>query len=448
VFEFTERQKAAQQVLAGPATHQMLYGGSRSGKTFLLTRNVVFRALKAPRSRHAILRFRFNAVKSSVVFDTFPRVMELAFPGIKADVSKTDWFAKLENGSEIWFGGLDDKERAEKILGMEFSTVYLNEASQIPWHSRNIALTRLSQRVDQQIEGREARPLLPRMLYDCNPPSKAHWTYRLFHDKCDPETREPLRNQEDYAWFQINPADNLANLSAGYLETLHGMSARMRARFLEGRWADATPGQLFPDEVIDTWRCTGDELPQLVRVVVAVDPSGSDDQDNADNDAIGIVVAGVGIDGAAYVLEDCTVKAGPATWGRVAASAYDRHRADIIVAEGNYGGAMVREVIKTAAPRAPFKMVTASRGKHVRAEPYSALYEQGKIRHAGSFTELEDELSGFSTVGYTGDRSPNRADALIWALAELFPGMTREKRAVKQVEQRAVIRNRESFLSL
>lgn len=444
-MELTDKQQAAQLVLAGQATHQMLYGGSRSGKTFLLTRNVIMRALKAPKSRHAILRFRFNAVKSSVVFDTFPAVLEKCFEGVRADVSRTDWFARLENGSEIWFGGLDDKERAEKILGMEFATVYLNEASQIPWHSRNIALTRLSQRVEQQIEGRAPVALKPRMYYDCNPPSKAHWTYRLFHDRIDPETREPLKHPEDYAWFQINPADNLANLSAGYLDTLQGMSARMRARFLEGKWADATPGQLFPDEVIDRWRTQGDALPELVRVVVAVDPSGSDDADNADNDAIGIVVAGVGIDGVAYVLEDCTVKAGPATWGRIAASAYERHRADVIVAEGNYGGAMVREVIRTAAPRAPFKLVTASRGKHVRAEPYSALYEQGKVRHAGQFTELEDELSGFSTMGYTGDRSPNRADALIWALAELFPGMVREKRVPVVSKYREVA---SSYLSM
>jgi phage terminase large subunit-like protein len=425
----------------------MLYGGSRSGKTFLLTRNIVMRALKAPKSRHAILRFRFNAVKSSVIFDTFPRVLEVAFPGVRCDVSKSDWFGRFENGSEVWFGGLDDKERAEKILGMEFATVYLNEASQIPWHSRNIALTRLSQRVDQVIEGRDVVPLKPRMYYDCNPPSKAHWTYRLFHDKCDPETREPLRNQADYAWAQINPSDNLENLSAGYLETLQGMSARMRQRFLEGRFGDATPGQLFPDEVIDRWRCRGDELPDMVRVVVAVDPSGSGDVDNADNDAIGIIVAGVGLDGIAYVLEDCTIKAGPATWGRVAASAYDRHQADIIVGEGNYGGAMVQQVIRTAAPRAPFKLVTASRGKHVRAEPFSALYEQGKVRHSGSFPELEDELSGFSTVGYTGDRSPNRADALIWALSELFPGMVREKRERVELNQREY-RGRESFLSV
>jgi phage terminase large subunit len=112
------------------------FGGSRSGKTFLLTRNVAMRALKAPNSRHAIFRYRFNALKASVIFDTFPAVMRAAFPQVPYKLDKTDWYATFPNGSQIWFGGLDDKERAEKILGMEFVTIYLNECSQIPLGSR------------------------------------------------------------------------------------------------------------------------------------------------------------------------------------------------------------------------------------------------------------------------------------------------------------------------
>lgn len=428
-MKLTQKQQEAQGVLAGSATHIMLYGGSRSGKTFLLTRNVVFRALKAPKSRHAILRFRFNAVKSSVVLDTFPKVLELAFPGVKYTISKTDWFAEFENGSQIWFGGLDDKERTEKILGMEFVTIYLNEASQIPWGSRNVALTRLAQKVNQEIEGRDPIPMKPRMYYDCNPPSKAHWTYKVFHDKVDPESKGNLPNPQEYAWFQINPDSNRENLSESYLSTLSSMSARMRKRFAAGEFADATPNQLFADEVIDAWRAQ--EAPQMVRIVTGVDPSGADDEENADNDAIGIVTVGLGVDGNAYVLEDATVKAGPATWGRVAVSAYERHEGDCIVAETNFGGAMVEQVIRSAGPRVKFKKVTASRGKHVRAEPFSALYEQGKVRHVGIFAELEDELTAFSTVGYMGGGSPNRADALIWALSELFPGMVRAKKERK-----------------
>jgi phage terminase large subunit-like protein len=421
--KLTTRQEQAQEVLASDATHCMLYGGSRSGKTFLLVRNVVYRALKAPKSRHAILRFRFNAVKASIIYDTFPKVMEIAFPGVKFDLNKTDWFVELPNGSQIWFGGLDDKERTEKILGQEYVTIYLNEASQIPWNSRNVALTRLAQKATQEVRGREAKPLKPRMYYDCNPPPKSHWTYAVFHDKKDPESKAPLPNGQEYAWFQINPESNRENLSENYLSTLDSMSARMKKRFRDGEFGDATPNQLFTDEAIDAWRASDGKVPDLVRVVVAVDPSGADDEDNADNDAIGIVVAGLGTDGNAYVLEDCTVKAGPGTWGRVATSAFERHAADCIVGESNFGGAMVKQTIQVARARTPFKLVTASRGKVQRAEPFSALYEQGKVRHAGIFPDLEDELTAFSTLGYMGSGSPNRADALIWALAELFPAL-------------------------
>jgi predicted phage terminase large subunit-like protein len=430
--KLTEKQQEAMRVLAGPATHIMLVGGSRSGKTFLLVRAVCMRALKAPNSRHAILRYRFNAVKASVVLDTFPKVMRLCFQGVKYKLDKTDWHADFENGSQIWFGGLDDKERTEKILGMEFATIYLNEASQIPKGSRDIAVTRLAQLVDQRMEGCEPTTLKPRMYYDENPPSKNHWTYRMFIEKRDPETKFPVRDPEEYAWFKINPDDNRDNIDGAYLETLKGLSPRLQKRFLAGEFADATPNALFHDEDIDKWRWLDKPLPDLVRVVIGVDPSGAGDGDGSEHDAIGIVVGGLGTDGNAYLLEDCTVKAGPSTWSRVVATAYDRHRADVVVGETNYGGAMVQQVIQTARPRTPYRAVTATRGKAVRAEPFAPLYEQGKIRHAGEFRELEDELTAMSTIGYTGTQSPNRADAWIWVLTELFGGIVNPKPAKQE----------------
>lgn len=432
-FELTPKQLEAQEVLAGSATHLLLEGGSRSGKTFLIVRNIVLRALKAPGSRHAILRFRLNHLVGSILLDTFPAVMRKAFPGVEVSMNKKDYVAQFKNDSMIVFGGLDDKDRTEKILGQEYATIYLNEISQIPFASRNIATTRLAQQVMQVVKGRPDTPLTPRAYYDCNPPSKSHWAYVLFHQHLDPDTRQPISRPENYAWVRINPADNTANLAAGYLQTLQDMGARLRKRFLEGDWADANPNALFDDAVIDRWRVVDGQLPDMVRIVVAVDPSGSGDEDNADNDAIGIVVAGLGTDGIGYVLEDCTVKAGPAIWGRVVASAFDRHMADCVVAEGNFGGAMVEHVIQTARPRTPFKMVTASRGKVVRAEPLSPLYETGKVRHVGVLRELEDELAAFSTRGYLGDRSPNRADAAVWALSELFPGIVRPREQVPRV---------------
>lgn len=439
VFKFTLKQLEAQAILSGIATHNMLYGGSRSGKTFLHVRNTVFRALKAPNSHHCILRFRFNHLKASVILGTFPKVMKLCFPGVEYNLSKTDWYVIFPNGSELWFGGLDDKERTEKILGQEYSTMLFNEASQIPKGARDTAITRLAELAETVMMDGDKEVvtgvLKPRAFYDCNPTNKNHWTYREFILKQDPETRQPLPNPNDYAYFKMNPEDNRDNLTAGYLDTLGALSARMRKRFRDGDFADATPNALFTDETLDKWRVLDGDLPDMQRIVVAVDPSGSGDRDNADNDAIGIVVAGLGIDGNAYVLEDATCKAGPAVWGKIATGAFERHEADIMVGEVNYGGAMVKHVIMTSRPRTAFKMVSATRGKVVRAEPFSALYEQGKIRHVGVYQPLEDELTAFSTIGYMGPNSPNRADALFWALTELFPGVVAGKKNVEPVER-------------
>lgn len=423
-FELTPRQLEANKLVASSATHCMLFGGSRSGKTFLTIRNIILRALKAPDSRHAILRFRFNHIKSSIIYDTFPKVMKIAFPEIEWKLNRTDWFATLPNGSEIWFGGLDDKERVEKILGNEYVTIYLNECSQISYASVQMVLTRLAQKTYMNIQGVEQKLLKPRMFYDCNPPSKGHWTYKQFIKKEDPEAKVPLLNPSNYISFQMNPKDNEQNLSDEYLETLNSMSSKMRKRFLEGEFTDDNPNALFKYETFDKWRA--EEAPQLLRVVVAVDPSGSEGNDGSD--AIGIVVAGLGVDGNVYVVEDCTINAAPAIWGNVAVTAFDRNKADVVVGEVNYGGAMVKYVIQTSRPHTPFMQVTASRGKHVRAEPISVLYEDGKVRHLGKFEELEDELLDFSTTGFTGSKSPNRADALVWAVSALIPKIINPKK--------------------
>jgi hypothetical protein len=429
-FAFTAKQQEARKVLSGSATHIALEGGSRSGKTFLFVDSIIVRAMAAAGSRHAILRYRFNHLKASVIADTFPKVLGLRARDehdrfIGGAMNKTDWYFEFKNGSQVWFGGLDDKQRTEKILGSEFATIFLNECSQIPKESRDMALTRLAQKSERVVRNERPTALPLRMYYDLNPTNQGHWAYKLFHQKIDPETKLPLSHPDDYAVFKLNPYDNAENLHAGYLDSLRGMSARFRKRFLEGEYADENPNALFSGADIDKWRVLDGAVPKFVRIVIAVDPSGAGDSNNADNDAIGICVAALGTDGNAYVLEDLTVKAGPATWGRIATSAYDRHKADVIVGEENFGGDMVRHTVQTARPRTNYKKVSASRGKVVRAEPISALYEFGKVRHVGNFPEMEDELQAFSTAGYTGPNSPNRADALIWALTELFPGLTK-----------------------
>lgn len=433
-FKFTDRQLEARRAIGQACQFFMLFGGSRSGKTFLAVYVLIVRALKSSGSRHLMARFRFNAIKASIIMDTFPKVMKICFPGVQYHINKTDWFVTFKNGSEIWFGGLDDKERTEKILGQEYATIYLNECSQIPWASVGIVITRLAQNCS--FEYKEAgsdqvlQQTLPlRMLFDCNPPDKNHWTYRLFVQKVDPDTKKPLTHKGLYGSIQMNPGDNLDNLPATYIQTLENLPPHLRRRFLEGEFKDANPNGLFPQHIIDQWRVEDPcELPDMVRMVVGVDPSGAGDADNEDNDPIGIYAAGLGVDGNAYLIEDCTVLAGPAVWGKMSTSAYHRHGADVMAVEKNFGGEMAKFTIQTADRNVNIKMVNASRGKVVRAEPFSPLFHDGKIRIVGRQPDFEEELGGFSTHGFTGEKSPNRADAAFWALTELFPGVVGKKK--------------------
>jgi predicted phage terminase large subunit-like protein len=310
-------------------------------------------------------------------------------------------------------GSVDDKERTEKILGNEYATILLNECSQIGLNARNLVITRLA----QNIEG-----LTLKCYLDCNPPVSTHWCHRLFIEKR--EASQPygqLKNPEAYAHLQMNPVDNAANLPASYLRELQALPARERMRFWEGRFGEVGENALWTFESIETYRTT--QRPDLRRVVVAVDPSGTKGTD--DGDYVGIIVVALGLDGRAYVVEDASVKAPPAVWGKVVVNCADRHAADAIVAETNFGGAMVEQVVSAAASaaglRVQFKEVKASRGKVVRAEPIAVLYSEGKVSHIGTFPHLEDEMIAFTTNGYMGDGSPDRADALVWGLTELFP---------------------------
>lgn len=429
-FQLTEKQREANRLLAGPARNVMLRGGSRSGKTFLLVRAIIQRAINAPASRHAIFRFRFNHAKTSIWADTLPKVLALCFPEIKARFDKTDFYIELPNKSQIWIGGLDDKERVEKILGQEYVTLYFNESSQIPWSSVETAMSRLAQKVELAPEIAKAvgrKYLMPKAYFDCNPPSKLHWSYQVFREKVKPNSREALPNPADYVEMRINPTDNSQNLPVEYFQTLAAMSAAKRLRFEEGEWASEVNGALWSLEdrtAPDGKRMLGiDSLrvqsaPEMRRIVVAVDPSGT--RGDGGGDDIGIVVAGLGIDGDAYILEDGTCNLSPEGWGRRTVDLYHRHSADRVIGERNFGGDMVRFTVATADKNVAFKEVTASRGKAVRAEPVSALYEQGKVHHVGIFHELEDQMCNFTASGFVGEGSPDRADAMVWAITELM----------------------------
>lgn len=423
LFELTAKQSEANRLLGGGQRHTLLIGGARSGKTFLLVRAVVVRALRGAKSRHGILRFRANAARASIALDTLPKVMQLCFPGVDLVEKRQDGYFVLPNGSEIWIGGLDDKERVEKILGQEYSTLLFNECSQIPYSSVLVARTRLAQRV----EG-----IAQRAYYDLNPAGTGHWTYHEFIEHRDPLSRQAQADPDQYRSLYLNPSDNAANLTPEFLASLQALPEKQRRRFFEGRYVAEVDGALWTLDVLERGRADNEGYKpgdtRLRRIVIGVDPSGASSAEDKRSDEIGIVVAGMNTAGVGIVLEDGSERLGPFGWGKKVSELAKKWGADRVIAEINYGGAMVEATMRTADKSLPVKVITASRGKHVRAEPISALYEpteqwpQGRVQHAGRFPELEDQMLNFSTAGYTGDRSPDRADAMVWALTELMLG--------------------------
>ena len=216
--------------------------------------------------------------------------------------------------------------------------------------------------------------------------------------------------------------ENAANLPVRFLEKLEAKyrGTRLGRQELEGEILGDVPNALWTTDILDACHrgMSGGAPRDLGRIVVAVDPAASAEEESALN---GISVAGVDDrceNG--YTLADESMQGRPVEWARRAVSLWGEYGADAIVAEVNNGGDMVEDVIRSIHPTVPVIKVTATRGKHVRAEPISALYEQGRIKHAGQFNELEDELLMFTSDGFAGERSPDRADALIWAYTELF----------------------------
>jgi len=218
--------------------------------------------------------------------------------------------------------------------------------------------------------------------------------------------------------------DNSANLAASTVKNLYDRygGTRLGRQELEGEILGDIPGALWHRSSIDDTRLY--EVPDdLERVIVAVDPAASSHEGSDEN---GIVVVGLARDadgyGRGYVLEDASMRGTPEEWARVAVRMFRKWQADKIVAEKNNGGEMVGSVLKAVDRSLPIKLVHASRGKVVRAEPISALYEQGRVHHVGQFNELEDQMCMFSTdlIRNENTGSPDRVDALVWGLTEVF----------------------------
>jgi phage terminase large subunit-like protein len=228
------------------------------------------------------------------------------------------------------------------------------------------------------------------------------------------------REGKDVVITRGRTKDNEANLAPQFLKTIVSrfQGTRLGRQELDGELLLDTPNALWSHENLDSTRV--DEAPTMQRIVVGVDPSGSAGE-NADE--CGIVVCGLGMDSELYVLADLSGRMSPTEWARRAIDAYHYYRADRVVAEVNYGGAMVLATISSIDPSVPTRAVTSSRGKVLRAEPISAIFEQRRGHLVGSnFVELQDEMTSFTTDWDRSRGSPNRVDALVFSAAELTSG--------------------------
>jgi len=231
VFKPTVVQRKALAMLKGGAKHILLFGGSRSGKTTVIVMAIIFRALVYAGSRHLICRYRAKDARSSVLRETL-------FPWLDNTVGKNGYtylthesVVTLFNKSEIWIGGLGDKEQADKILGHEYNTIYFNEISQLSYITVTTAYSRLAMKV------KGCRNLF---FYDCNPGSPLHWAYKIFVLKKTFQTGEALEKPELYQSMLLNPMDNQENLPEDYIsDILDALPEKQKARFRDGLWVKA-----------------------------------------------------------------------------------------------------------------------------------------------------------------------------------------------------------------
>lgn len=248
----------------------------------------------------------------------------------------------------------------------------------------------------------------PRCVATTTPKPRA-WLSRLIADPATRVTRGATHENSD-------------NLAPGFLDQILGRygGTRLARQEIDGEYLVDLPGALWNRSLLDQALAVASVQPNLVRTVVAVDPAVTA---HDGSDETGIVVAGVtslGRDAEFWVLEDGSGRYSPDDWARRAIGLWRRHAADALVCEVNQGGDMVRATLGTVDPNVPVRSVRATKGKRLRAEPIAALYEQGRVRHAKPLRELEDQMVAFT--GDPSEGSPDRLDALVWALTELAFG--------------------------
>jgi len=224
----TAQTNAVKLITASKAKNILFEGGSRAGKSFEIMREIVIRASLVPNSEHIICRETFNACKRSIWLKTMPDVFRIAFPNLPFKPQRSDgiYYAQLPNNSKIYIAGLDDDKKLERLLGTEYSTVWINETNQVSYN----AVSKLKSRLAQK------NKLIKKTYYDLNPTKTTSWVYIVFHQGINPIDGEAMSDTDNHLVIRMNPEDNLENIDEDYLETLSGLPEKEKLRFLKGEY--------------------------------------------------------------------------------------------------------------------------------------------------------------------------------------------------------------------
>lgn len=380
-----------------PSRYKAFYGGRGSAKSHSFAVAALSRAAEHP-LRILCAREVQKSIKDSVKQLLDDKIKAHGLNGVFTSLRDE---IRGRNGTKFLFAGLQDMS-IDQIKSFEgIDIVWVEEAQTISSRSLEVLVPTIrkprselwfswnprhaSDPVDGLFRGLHIpeNSIIRRVNYDDNP---------FFPEELEAERRfDRTAKQERYGHIWLGDYEPVAIGAIWDRVCLH-----------EGRREDA---------------------PQLGRILVAVDPAVSA---KAGSDEHGIIVGGLGDDQRGYILDDLSTRGSPRKWAERAVAAFDRYGADALVIEINQGGDMVRHTLESVRPGLPIIEVRASRGKHVRAEPIAALYALGRVSHVGTFRELEDQMCKMTAAGYEGEGSPDRCDAMVWLLSELFPDLVRK----------------------
>jgi predicted phage terminase large subunit-like protein len=377
----------------------LITGGRGSGKSWTLS---LFLLNLTYEEGHVILFTRWTLVSAFIsIIPEFINKIELMNKESDFEVTQSEIVNKRTN-SKIIFRGIRTSQgtataNLKSIAGV--TTFVLDEAEELVNED-------IFDRIDLSVR---ATNNPNRVILVMNPSFKSHWIYKRYVSNLRKDTK----------YIHTTYLHNKQNLSQSFVEqakrTRQENIHRYEHLFL-GKWLDDAEGMLWNRPIIERSRMP--TAPELTRIVVAIDPAVTA---NMESDETGIIVCGKDKAGYGYVLEDLSGKYSPSQWGSIAVKARERWNADCIVAEKNQGGDMVESVIRSAGEKQRIKLVTATKGKYIRAEPVYSLYEQGKIFHIGQLPLLESQMITFDP---DKGKSPDRVDALVWAFTELMLGST------------------------